>query len=103
MPLIQCCTAPRSQCIALEARTQPLVPAVTQRGGLFRQDTWEWAPVELQQNAVRPSPRDFAAMVDLPSGKLLLFGGLDASEKRLDDTWIFDTITWVSTYILAEN
>ncbi|KAK9917644.1 hypothetical protein WJX75_006758 [Coccomyxa subellipsoidea] len=56
-------------------------------------DTWEWAAVELLQNAVRPSPRDFAAMVDLPGGKLLLFGGLDASKKRLDDTWIFDTIT----------
>lgn len=63
------------------------------------QDTWEWAPVELLQNAIRPSPRDFAAMVDLPEGKLLLFGGLDASEKRLDDTWIFDTITWVHSSV----
>ncbi len=49
--------------------------------------------MELLQNAVRPSPRDFASMVDLPGGKLLLFGGLDASEKRLDDTWMFDSIT----------
>jgi hypothetical protein len=32
-------------------------------------------------------------MVDLSGGRLLLFGGLDAAEKRLDDTWIFDTVT----------
>ena len=38
-------------------------------------------------------------MVDLPAGKLLLFGGLDASEKRLDDTWIFDSITYVALFI----
>ncbi|EIE22836.1 galactose oxidase [Coccomyxa subellipsoidea C-169] len=66
-------------------------------------DTWEWAPVELLQNAVRPSPRDFASMVDLPGGKLLLFGGLDASEKRLDDTWIFDTITSSWTELKIER
>lgn len=60
---------------------------------ILAQDTWEWAPVELPQTAQRPSPRDFAAMSDLSGGRLLLFGGLDASEKRLDDTWIFDTMT----------
>ncbi|CAL8464836.1 g4371 [Coccomyxa elongata] len=66
-------------------------------------DTWEWAPVELLQNAARPSPRDFAAMVDLPAGKLLLFGGLDASEKRLDDTWIFDSITSIWTEVKQDR
>ncbi len=50
--------------------------------------------MELAQDAALPSPRDFACMVDLPGGRLmLLFGGLDASEKRLDDTWIFDSLT----------
>ena len=57
------------------------------------QDTWEWSLVELEEDAPRPSPRDFAGMVDLPKGRLLLFGGLEASEKRLDDTWVFDSIT----------
>lgn len=42
-------------------------------------------------------------MVDLPAGKLLLFGGLDASEKRLDDTWIFDSITCVSSLICRKS
>ena len=58
------------------------------------QDTWEWSSVELAQDASRPSPRDFAGMVDLPGSRLLLFGGLDASEKRLDDTWIFESVTY---------
>ena len=57
------------------------------------QDAWEWSTVELAPDAPRPSPRDFAGMVDLPGGRLLLFGGLDASEKRLDDTWVFDSAT----------
>ena len=35
--------------------------------------------------------RDFAKLTELPSGQLLLFGGLDASERRLDDTWVLDT------------
>ena len=66
-------------------------------GIVLEQDTWEWSLVELAQDALRPSPRDFAGMVDLPRGRLLLFGGLDVAEKRLDDTWIFDTVTCAPT------
>jgi len=32
-------------------------------------------------------------MVGLPGDRLLLFGGLDATEKRVDDTWLFDAST----------
>ncbi len=39
----------------------------------------------------RPVARDFAKLAELTSGQLLLFGGLDASERRLDDTWVLDT------------
>ena len=34
--------------------------------------------------------RDFCCMVALEGERLLLHGGLDHSEKRLDDTWIYD-------------
>ncbi len=40
-----------------------------------------------------PPARDFAKLTALPGGRLLLFGGLDGAEKRLDDAWLFDTAT----------
>jgi Galactose oxidase, central domain len=49
--------------------------------------------VELGGGGVRPPARDFAKLTALPGGRLLLFGGLDASEKRLDDAWLFDAAT----------
>ena len=49
--------------------------------------------VDIPKDIPRPSPRDFAGMVGLPGGKVLLFGGLDATEKRVDDTWLFDVST----------
>jgi len=52
------------------------------------QDSWAWS--QLAAGAPAPAPRDFAGMVDRPDGRLLLFGGLDAAERRLDDTWVFD-------------
>ena len=47
-------------------------------------------------DATQPSARDFACMVALEGGRLLVHGGLDATERRLDDTWIFDTVTYVN-------
>ncbi|KAL3155648.1 hypothetical protein ABBQ32_012681 [Trebouxia sp. C0010 RCD-2024] len=60
-------------------------------------DNWEWNHIELQKDAAQPSPRDFACMVALEGGRLLVHGGLDATERRLDDTWMFDTVTSVWT------
>ena len=57
-------------------------------GGAAAQDMWAWSKVEAR--GAQPAPRDFAGLVDLPDGRLLLFGGLDTAEKRLDDTWVFD-------------
>ena len=54
------------------------------------QDNWEWKLIELAPDAPQPSPRDFPGMVALPGDRLLVFGGLDAAAKRLDETWIFD-------------
>ena len=54
------------------------------------QDSWEWSQVAAAAG-VQPSARDFARLSALPEGNLLLFGGLDASERRLDDAWLFDT------------
>lgn len=52
-------------------------------------DSWEWSQQIAPEGSPHPVARDFAAMVSLPGGRLLLFGGLDASERRLDDIWIF--------------
>ena len=60
---------------------------------LNHQDTWEWRLVELGGGGVRPPARDFAKLTSLPGGRLLLFGGLDGAEKRLDDAWLFDAAT----------
>lgn len=57
------------------------------------QDTWEWTPVEMAEDVPQPSARSFAAMCALPGSQLLLFGGLEQPERRLDDTWLFDTTT----------
>lgn len=36
-------------------------------------------------------------MVALEGGRLLVHGGLDATERRLDDAWMFDTVTYENT------
>lgn len=74
-------------------RSHEEVAATSPPFALLTQDTWEWSLVELGGGGVRPSARDFAKLAALPGGRLLLFGGLDASEKRLDDAWIFDSAT----------
>lgn len=35
-------------------------------------------------------------MVALEGGRLLVHGGLDATERRLDDAWLFDTVTYAN-------
>lgn len=37
-----------------------------------------------------PCPRDRAAMVALSPNRLLVYGGADSQNKRLDDAWVFD-------------
>lgn len=34
---------------------------------------------------------DEEQMATLPGGKILLYGGVDAQDRRLDDTWLLDT------------
>ena len=53
------------------------------------QDTWQWSQLPLQRDQPAPAARDFCCMVALEGERLLLHGGLDHSEKRLDDTWIY--------------
>lgn len=62
-------------------------------------DTWEWDPgTNTWANvtpAISPTARRFCAITFDPSnGKILLFGGLDASGTHLNDTWTFDGTTW---------
>ena len=37
-----------------------------------------------------PCPRDRAAMAAVGPSLLLVYGGADAGNKRLDDAWLFD-------------
>lgn len=54
------------------------------------QESWSWEKVEGQKGSKHPAPRDFACMLALDGNRLLLFGGLDSSDRRLDDVWVFD-------------
>lgn len=56
------------------------------------QDLWEWEKITVESLAIPPA-RDFACLIALPGGRLLLHGGLDTQERRLDDTWIFHITT----------
>lgn len=59
-------------------------------------NSWEWQRLEPQDDRV-PCPRDRASLVAAPDGKsLLLYGGADGSNHRLDDLWLFDPekVTW---------
>ena len=66
-------------------------------GDLWALDTrtWEWRRCGEQadgQLARAPCARDRAALVPAPDGaSLLLYGGADASNRRLDDLWLFDS------------
>lgn len=46
--------------------------------------------MEVSPDAPQPCPRDRASMVAVGPNKLLLYGGADALNRRLDDMWIFD-------------
>ncbi len=60
---------------------------------IVSQDNWEWHQIQVAKDAPHPSARDFACIVALDGGRLLVHGGLDAAERRLDDAWVFDTVT----------
>lgn len=67
--------------------------------GVALGDTWEWDPVTNTWADVTPasgpSARKFVAITfDPATGGILLFGGLDAADTHLNDTWLFDGSTW---------
>lgn len=46
--------------------------------------------METSPDAPQPCPRDRATMIPLAPTKLLLYGGADSLNRRLDDLWVFD-------------
>jgi len=59
------------------------------QGGTWTLDASKAAWRRLQP-AHSPPPRSRPAMTELGDGRLLLFGGMDASGSPLADTWLFD-------------
>ncbi|KAL4458993.1 hypothetical protein ABPG75_013858 [Micractinium tetrahymenae] len=54
-------------------------------------DTWEWSRLSGDApDAPQPCPRDRASMVAVGDSKLLVVGGADAMNRRLDDAWVFN-------------
>eukprot|EP00887_Chlorella_sp_A99_P006672 scaffold3.g6672.t1 len=53
-------------------------------------DSWEWSRLDFSPEAPHPSPRDRASMAVVGDSKLLVYGGADSTNKRLDDAWVFD-------------
>ena len=58
-------------------------------------DTWEWSRLSGEApEAPQPCPRDRAAMAAVGGGtQLLVVGGADSMNRRLDDAWLFDLET----------
>jgi hypothetical protein len=64
------------------------------RGGPMFDDTWTWDGSRWKRLDVQgPSARAGASMAAL-GGKLVLYGGLDASGATLGDTWTWDGSAW---------
>ncbi len=60
-------------------------------------DTWEWDGLDWSQasQSVSPEARDFHALAyDALRGRVVLFGGRDASGLDLVDTWEWDGTLW---------
>lgn len=68
--------------------------------GGYSNDTWTydgttWTQVTANGAAGSPPGRQEAMMAyDASIGKVVLFGGIDTSTQRLNDTWTFDGTTW---------
>ncbi|KAG7669580.1 hypothetical protein Ndes2526B_g05921 [Nannochloris sp. 'desiccata'] len=59
-------------------------------------DTWQWERKDASPDHPAPNPRDRSSIVPLDDHRLLIYGGADASNRRLDDVWIYDlnTSSW---------
>lgn len=59
-------------------------------------DTWQWERKDACPDHPAPSPRDRSSIIPLGDHRLLIYGGTDATNKRLDDVWIYDlnTSSW---------
>jgi Galactose oxidase, central domain len=64
-------------------------------------DTWQWERKDASVDHPAPSPRDRSSIVPLDGHRLLIYGGADATNKRLDDVWIYDlnTSSWSEVVI----
>ena len=64
-------------------------------------DTWHWDPItnlwsDVTPTGTSPSARKFCALAwDAVNTRVLLFGGLQGTSTHLNDTWVFDGVSWM--------
>lgn len=77
-------TATRSCCAVTHLLAPPLCVVL--------QNTWQWHRQDAAPEGPLPVARDRAALVAMGKDTLVLFGGADAMNRRLDDVWTYDLI-----------
>jgi hypothetical protein len=62
----------------------------------FLHDTWTWDGENWKQEfpAKRPSGREAPSIASDASGHVVLFGGMNPSNRMLNETWIWDGKNW---------
>ena len=53
-------------------------------------ETWQWHRMDAPPESPTPSSRDRSSMVPIDDHRLLIYGGADAANRRLDDAWVYD-------------
>jgi len=99
-PAIRCCMG-----MAANVSNGPTPAGTLLFGGFdgttYLADTWvlqegRWVPLI---PSISPSPRQGPGMAyDAATNTVVLFGGTDASGNDLDDTWIWNGITWTQAF-----
>jgi hypothetical protein len=99
--------ARKSSCMALDGTSGKIVLFGGTDMNKWYNETWSYDPVanswtNLAPQGAVPSGRSDAGMVyDPTSGKMILFGGVDATFNCLSDTWSYDPATNTWTQLTA--
>ena len=91
-----------SACMVYDAQRGVLVLFGGYDEGLVFNDVWEWNGVEWTERTPEPPATSPAARCghtmayDAERGVVVLFGGTDGQENRMNDTWLWDGTAWTA-------